>query len=227
MVAAKEGLTIYMRGRPVYFDLPDDLPERMLDYVLHVFGTLALLVMPPGSTPASARNVLSCRACMDFCLGDANGRKTLVLLHPISRLTNFHTGPILSKADARCSLDSHLPLADIEFSCMLCTMVPPCVYRRPISSSRQGCCDQFYCGWVRHQCWVCRSSVFGAMLGFICSEFRLCICRICHHMMHCQGEQSSMVFLRRCPLSRTCKHDSSVHSVREVLILSKVLHHCL
>jgi hypothetical protein len=35
-VAAEEGLVIYMRGSPVYFIPPDDLPERMLDFVLHV-----------------------------------------------------------------------------------------------------------------------------------------------------------------------------------------------
>jgi hypothetical protein len=47
---AKEGLTLYLRDRPVYFAPPQDLPERMIDYVLHVLGVLSLLVMAPGTT---------------------------------------------------------------------------------------------------------------------------------------------------------------------------------
>jgi hypothetical protein len=52
-VAATEGLVICMRGNPVYFHLPDDLVERMMDYVLHVQASLALLV-DPGTVPKSA-----------------------------------------------------------------------------------------------------------------------------------------------------------------------------
>jgi hypothetical protein len=49
--AAKEGLAIYLRGQPVYFEPPQDLPERMVDFVLHVLGALSLLVMAPGTAP--------------------------------------------------------------------------------------------------------------------------------------------------------------------------------
>lgn len=47
-VAAKEGLVIYMRGEPMALNLPPDLLERMMDYVIHVLVTLALLVESPG-----------------------------------------------------------------------------------------------------------------------------------------------------------------------------------
>jgi hypothetical protein len=40
-----------MRGQPVDFALPEDLLERLLDYVIHVLPILALLVAGPGTTP--------------------------------------------------------------------------------------------------------------------------------------------------------------------------------
>jgi hypothetical protein len=46
-MAAKEGMVIYMRGPPVYCSLPTDLPERILDYVLHVLAALSLLFESP------------------------------------------------------------------------------------------------------------------------------------------------------------------------------------
>ncbi len=52
---AKEGFTIYMRGKPVYFDLPADLIERMLDFVLHVLSHLAQLIEGAGTEPALPR----------------------------------------------------------------------------------------------------------------------------------------------------------------------------
>jgi hypothetical protein len=39
-----------MRGQPVHFSLPQDLLERLLDYVIHVLPILALLVNSPGTT---------------------------------------------------------------------------------------------------------------------------------------------------------------------------------
>lgn len=39
-------MVIYLRGTPVHMSLPGDLPERMLDYVIHVLATLALLFNP-------------------------------------------------------------------------------------------------------------------------------------------------------------------------------------
>jgi hypothetical protein len=53
-MAAKEGLVIYMRGRPVYDTLPDDLPERMMDYAAHVLAVLAMLFDQPGTSPCMA-----------------------------------------------------------------------------------------------------------------------------------------------------------------------------
>jgi hypothetical protein len=47
-LAAKEGLMIYNRGAPLSHNLPDDLLERMLDFVNHVLATLALLFETPG-----------------------------------------------------------------------------------------------------------------------------------------------------------------------------------
>ncbi len=41
-----------MRARPVYFELPDDLLERMLDFVLHVLSHLAQLLEGAGTNPA-------------------------------------------------------------------------------------------------------------------------------------------------------------------------------
>jgi hypothetical protein len=46
-MAAKEGLVICMRGPPVYCSLPTDLPEQILDYVLHVLAALSLLFESP------------------------------------------------------------------------------------------------------------------------------------------------------------------------------------
>ncbi len=56
-MAAKEGLVIYMRGAPVHYTLPEDLPERMFDYVDHVLPALSLLVTDAGTSSGSA-NVL-------------------------------------------------------------------------------------------------------------------------------------------------------------------------
>jgi hypothetical protein len=53
-MAAKEGLVIYMRGAPVHYTLPEDLSERMLDYVDHVLPALSLLVTDAGTSSGSA-----------------------------------------------------------------------------------------------------------------------------------------------------------------------------
>jgi hypothetical protein len=45
---AKEGLVMHLRGAPQYLTLPKDLPDRMVDYVLHVLAALVLLVATPG-----------------------------------------------------------------------------------------------------------------------------------------------------------------------------------
>ncbi len=53
--AAKEGMVIYLRGTPVHMSLPPDLVERMLDYVIHVLATLALLFNYPGKHQKHAK----------------------------------------------------------------------------------------------------------------------------------------------------------------------------
>jgi hypothetical protein len=47
-IAAREGLVIYLRGDPEYLTLPQDLLDRMLDYVMHVLPTLDMLLKKPG-----------------------------------------------------------------------------------------------------------------------------------------------------------------------------------
>jgi hypothetical protein len=46
--AAMDGLVIYMHGPPTYNTLPADLPERMLDYAVHVLAAVALLFEDTG-----------------------------------------------------------------------------------------------------------------------------------------------------------------------------------
>ncbi len=77
---------IYMRGLPVCYSLPYDLPERMLSYVDHALAALALLVTDPGTFLPSGTSLCVCvcacvcvRVCVCVCvLGCA---KTSVPLH--------------------------------------------------------------------------------------------------------------------------------------------------
>jgi hypothetical protein len=41
-------MVIYLRGQPEYVTLPQDLHERLLDYVLHALPTLKMLFKKPG-----------------------------------------------------------------------------------------------------------------------------------------------------------------------------------
>jgi hypothetical protein len=44
-------MVIHMRGEPISMTVPADLQERILDYVIHVLGTLAQVFSTPGMTP--------------------------------------------------------------------------------------------------------------------------------------------------------------------------------
>jgi hypothetical protein len=51
--AAKEGFMIYWRGEPMCTGFPDDLVDRMLEYIMHTSAALSLLVMSPGKNHKS------------------------------------------------------------------------------------------------------------------------------------------------------------------------------
>jgi hypothetical protein len=54
-----------MRGPQVYCTLPEDLPERMLQYVVHVLASLDLLYNDPGTSTDSVS--LLCLGTPVYC----------------------------------------------------------------------------------------------------------------------------------------------------------------